>query len=165
MANLIDSSYFTGELLVPNTTGTHPALSINTEELARFIVLYEREYLIKLLGKELYDEFIAHQSESWAVSLIAQLKDSTLKISPIAFYIWYWWKCHNTTNITAQGEEYSSNENATVINPMHRLQHAYNKCVEMTYDVWEWMQANVDTFPVVPAPDFDSFRPINTFNI
>lgn len=165
MANLIDSSYFNGEILVPNITGSHPAQTVNVTELDRFIVLYERDYLIKLLGKTLYAEFIAQQTESWAVSLIGQLRDSTLKISPIAYYIWYWWKCHNTTQITAQGEAAANNENAGIVSPMHRLQNAYNSCVNLTYDVLEWMEANQSTFPSVPVPDFQAFRPINTLGI
>lgn len=165
MANLIDSSYFVGELLIPNTTGNHPAQTVNTTELDRFILLYEREYLIKLLGKTLYDEFIAHPTDSWVVDLTSQLRDSTLKISPIACYIWYWWKCHNTTQTTAQGEAIANNENASMTSPMQRLMKAYNDCVNMTYDVLQWLKDNESLLPSVPEPDYDSFKPLNFLGI
>ena len=84
---LIDTSYFIGEITVPNigSVSGNPAASINLAELNRLILIYEKDYLVKLLGKALYDVFIANPSATWVVSLTAQLKDTTNKISPIAY--------------------------------------------------------------------------------
>jgi len=164
---LIDTSYFQGEISIPNiTSGSgNPAASINLAEVNRLILIYENDYLVKLLGKDLYDVFIDNPSASWVVSLTAQLRDTTNKISPIAYYVWYWWKRNNTTTTSALGELTANAENANITGAIMKQITAFNTCVNLTCDVLDWMDENSSIFPSSPEPDLNAFRPINDFGI
>jgi hypothetical protein len=54
MSNIVQTTDFkTGEFRIPKTT-------FQTETVQKFIDKYERKYLIRLFGRELYDLFIAN---------------------------------------------------------------------------------------------------------
>lgn len=55
MANLIDTSYFVGDIEIPNISQAEIAANVNES-----IVKYEREVLIALLGYALYKELTEH---------------------------------------------------------------------------------------------------------
>ena len=164
---LIDTSYFIGEITVPNigSVSGNPAASINLAELNRLILIYEKDYLVKLLGKALYDVFIANPSADWVVSLTAQLKDTTNKISPIAYYVWHWWKRNNASMTSEMGEFAAKSENASTNSNIMKQITGFNTCVSLTCDVLDWMDENSTIFPSAPETDLYAFRPINDFGI
>lgn len=89
--SIIDRTYFTfGTTLIPNISAAKiqaPVIaSSNQDDLDRAISIYEEEYLRLVLG-DLFDEF--NETEQKWIDLIGVLRDSTLKRSPIANYVFY----------------------------------------------------------------------------
>jgi len=167
VANLIDRTYLVGEILIPNiiSGSGHPAATINQTDVDRLITKYEKKYLKRLLGKDLYKAFIENQLEAWAVALIAELRDTVNKVSPIAYYVWCAWKRDNTTRIGSGGEVQTKNENADTVSPTYRMLTNWNECIDLTCDVLDWMDENAYLFPVAADTDYDTFRPMNEFGI
>lgn len=164
---VIDSSYFVGEREVPNISGTHPAATINLEVLNRVITVYERDYLVKLLGETLYDEFITDlgTSEAWATGLRDELRDSTLKTSPVADYCYYYWLRKTLSNTTSGGQTEQTSENSTAVSPMQKMAEAWNSCIRLTVEVIQYLNENRSSFPSTPETSVYLTRYTNTFNI
>ena len=164
---IIDSSYFVGELNVPNITGSNPVVAVNLAGLNRLITLYERLYLLKLLGETLYDEFIADlaTSETWATGLRDELRDATNKISPIAYYVYYYWLRNAATYMTSGGEVEQKSENATQSSPALRMSEAYNQMVRLTVKVLAYINDESDSFPSPAITETGWLRNVNTFGI
>lgn len=164
--SLIDSSYFVGDLFIPNLEGNHPVALQNLTTLNQVITTYEKNYLVKLLGPTLYGEFITAltTSETWATELQAELVDSVDKTSPIAYYVFYWWYRNQISMITNQGESESKSENSINVSPGLRLQMAYNRAIDLTYDVVDYMDDAVN-LPSDPVTDPYLLYKVNHFNI
>lgn len=162
---IIDSSYFVGEISIPNITGTSPIVTVNLANLNRLISIYEKDYLTRLLGSTLYDEFIADllTSEAWATALRDELRDATLKLSPIAYYVYYFWLRESSTYVTSGGQQEAKAENAVSSSPALRMVEAYNRMVRMTEDVLEYMAD--EAFTKSPVTEYTWLRKINTMNI
>ena len=165
--SLIDSSYFVEDISVPNISGSHPAASVNLASLNRAILTYERDYLTRLLGPTLYDEFITDlaASEPWATGLRDELRDTTNLISPIAFYVWYYWMRRNATAITGSGAAEAKHENATTVSPAVDMCEAYNKAMRMTWDVIDYLNEHADDLPSARVTESNWLHPINPFGI
>ena len=165
--SVIDSSYFVGERSVPNITGTHPAVTVNLASLDRLILIYEKDYLTRLLGKTLYDEFIAALalSTEWATGLRDALRDSTLKTSPIADYVWYFWMRQQATLITTGGATEQKSENSVNVSPSRLMTEAYNSAIKGTWDVINYLDEHYTDLPSARVTESEWLRPINVFGI
>ena len=165
--SVIDSSYFVGERSVPNITGTHPAVTVNLASLDRLILIYEKDYLTRLLGKTLYDEFIAALalSTAWATGLLDALRDSTLKTSPIADYVWYFWMRQQATLITTGGATEQKSENSVNVSPSRLMIEAYNSAIKGTCDVIDYLDEHYTDLPSSRVTEPEWLRPINVFGI
>lgn len=164
---VIDTSYFVSELLIPNISGTHAVVTENVAKLNKLITKYEKSYLRKLLGDTLYDVFITDltASESWAVDLRDQMRDTVNKVSPIANYVFYFWMKDSLTYTTSGGTIEQKSENGTQATAMRKMMDAWNDMVDLNDDLVDYMNDNYSSFPETPNTDLSLLRKINTFNI
>ena len=163
-----DSTYFIGEIFLPNLTGSLPEVTANVNEVNRFIAKYEPEYLIAVLGQSLYDAFVAGIKEAepaarWT-ALDGRLIDSTNKISPIADYVYYHIQEYRITATTAIGEVEQAAENAIISLNTGKMAKAYNNSVRKGIAIREWLSENSVTYPEYVESDF-SLSTLNTFGI
>lgn len=171
MSNLIDHTFFVGELNIPNTD--RPDVQ---ERLQYFIRKYEPMFLRQALGEALYGAFSNGLEEEpisvgWG-NLKARLvlEDGDFKYSPIAAYVYYWYMRDQATVTTGVGEAVPNTDNAQRASAMQKMVSAWN---EMCYEV-----ASLHTFlnasPEVYQPWDSKYSrgafitwcsPINTFNL
>lgn len=171
--SLIDTTYFVGEITILNLNAEGSFVEQgNVTELGRFITKYEAKFLIALLGQTLYDSFqsaIADAGESpltgsW-LDLQNKLVDSFNKLSPIANYVYYWYKRNNSTSTTAQGETVQKSENAVNVADYTKMVRAWNEMSDQSDLIWEWLCENVDTYTGFDSTSFQGFGKMNTFGI
>lgn len=135
--SLIDKTYFTKEINIPDSTYNDLTLSI-----AR----YEKEILIRLLGYELWklvDAYDADTSPQRIIDLVVGVEydvdDNTIKwnglvnsdlVSLIAYYVFWQYQRNNQTFTTHTGEAKTKKENAEPIGAAQRMSFAWYKCRE-----------------------------------
>lgn len=186
---LIDSTYFTGEILLTNKT----ALATDITEA---ITRYEKEILISLLGYKLYKEMIAAPTVEPYKSLIegaefeltfdgvTQLlkwvgfKNSD-KESLVAYYVYYKYQERNFVKPSGIGTVKPKAENAEPVTPIYKMVNAWNNMVELygtalcveilqpdgtTYDdkasAFNYLSVNLALFPDWV---YKPIQPINPF--
>jgi len=140
MANLIDNSYFTGEINLPGELLTGTFATIDS-----YIAKYEKEFLIKLLGYDVYKDLLANplnyagliNGEEYSVQFNGAktvkwigLKN-TEKISPIAYYVYYHFMRDLATATATTGQTMPISENSAVISMSHKLVFAWNAMIEL----------------------------------
>ena len=149
----VDSTYFdSGIMLVPNQTSIVGGVTLtsNKDELNKYIARYGVAFMKRLLGS-LYEDYTENPtSEKW-VALNAKLFDTTLKISPIANYVFFFYYNQSTRRNTGAGVTVQKVENAvTVTNG--RLCEVWNEMVSMMTNgvdgVLDWLSesAQVETY-------------------
>lgn len=127
MKNLIDESYFWGELeiqgLFKNAVGSLMGEAGNNaaSKFERYIKLYQRRYLDEMFfeGFEPNDE------------VIAMLANDELKTSPIANYIYYFYKRSNETFSTVAGEKQMQIVNTQIADYRAKMRNAWNEGVKI----------------------------------
>ena len=141
MANLIDSTYFKGDILLTNKTDLAADIS---EAIAR----YEKEILISLLGYKLYKQLVATPTVEPYKSLIEGaefeltfdgitqllkwngLKNSD-KESLIAFYTYYKYQERNFVKPSAISTVKAKAENAETVTPVWKMVNAWNEMIKL----------------------------------
>ena len=139
--SIIDSSYFTGEILITNK-------SDNLVGLAQAITQYEKEILISLLGYELYNIVVNNQESEPYKSLIEGaefeltfdgitqtlkwegLKNS-IKESLIAYYTYYKYQERNYIKPSGVGAIMPDAENSERVSPYPKMVNAWNRMIEL----------------------------------
>jgi len=144
--SLIDTSYFIGDILIPNTD--KPQVQ---EDIEQAIDQYEKEILQNLLGYTLWKDFSAEQDAPvqtrWidlinGVEFSFELHGNTIdtkwnglvnddKISFIAYYVYYKYLERNITKRTGIGNVKGKAENATVQNDVRKMVSAWQKFLEL----------------------------------
>lgn len=116
MTNKIDKTYFWGENKI---AGLSDATEINA-----YIAKYQPIYFKKMFG-----------TETPAAELVALVVDSTLKLSPLAnFVFYYWWKANiNTTTTTGMAS--LNAQNTTDQSPAQNMVTQWNEMVNMNIDL------------------------------
>ena len=166
--SLIDTSYYIGEYKVGNLDSTHPAAAINTADLTWFQTKYEKEFLIKIMGETMYDEFIAgldvgSPDAKWT-ALRNELRDETAKQSPIAAYVWYHYRLDKVTASGSFGETQAKGENSTPASSAGKLRNAWNYANTEAYKVAEWIGERMSTYTTADI-DLNRFYLNNDFGI
>jgi hypothetical protein len=166
---LIDSTYFIGEILLPNLTGSVPENQANVNEVTRFIAKYEPEYLEAVLGDELYEAFLAGLEEPDPIQqkwkdLQKKLVDTFNKVSPVADYIYAAIIDFRMTATTGLGEVESTAENSTIALNTGKMIQAYNNSVRKGRTVREWLVENAETYPEYEDSEF-TLSTVNIFGI
>lgn len=140
----------------PNNGVSADIYSTDIKELERAISLYEREYMIYLLGSELYSEYLSDMADTekalkWA-DFNTKLNDSTLKVSPIANYIYCKYVEDNSMQYNGRVFTTEKKENQDVIGMEKKLIKEWNRCVEMTSNFIDWLVLN----PVETTAEIDT---------
>jgi hypothetical protein len=157
---LIDETYFTGELSLPNisvngdvSSGFALALrTVGENNLGVFVDRYVTDYLIRLFGRELAQKFLEEiekplPGQIW-LDLKAQLLVSygSYKASPLANYVYYWVMRDARTKTTMAGEADPDFDNAGNANNGNKMVKAWNDMVNMTFDVHNWFCRNMEHY-------------------
>ncbi len=72
---------------------------------------------------------------------------STIKVSPIANYVFYHYVENKTTDFTLTGEVQSSTDNNRTVSPVERLVDTWNRMVDMNLSLRNFLQANKAIYP------------------
>lgn len=151
--SLIDITYFDGsELNIPNTD------KLEVQELVTTIITkYEDDFLRRLMGYPLYKAFMAGlpvtagtpqriidlvngkeytSLQGFLTQYRGLLITEPAQMSPIANYIYYWYRRLNATQFTGIGEVMTTAENSTNQSPNQKMATAWN---EMCRWVWEFV--------------------------
>jgi hypothetical protein len=165
MANLIDTTYFDGGLILAGITDSSVSIPVTAA-----IVRYEPEYLGKVLGPSLYVAYAAgiaagSPEARWTAlrdgvsSFTAAsngrtyiwpgFRDATTKLSPIADYVYWHYRNKNISQTTQSGEAVAKSENATIISPILDMVAAWNHMVSVNEILFRLLYKNDD------YPEFD----------
>ncbi|MCK5607628.1 hypothetical protein KAR91_37435 [Candidatus Pacearchaeota archaeon] len=147
MAQLIDTTYFVGEISLPARV-----LTGDFADISPFIVKYEREALIELIGYTLYKQLkveidAASYTTKWDRLVngheytIDYLGDSHLVKwnglinseldSLLAYYIYYRYVQYHITHTSSVGEVLNLTENSARISASQKMVDAWNKFVDL----------------------------------
>jgi hypothetical protein len=176
---LIDKSYFVGERLI------YP----KDEALDLFIIQREPEFLIHVLGYGFYQELAAAVDASPSIGLAQHwidlrdgvnytyhtypirwrgLVEVTPKRSPIADYVYYWYRRDQLTQTTSMGEKKTATENSLNADAGQKMVLAWNEMCEWIWD----LRAYLNTSGTSVYPNWNSgnwngrlFRKISMFNL
>lgn len=173
---IIDTSYFVGEITIPNLS--QPATKTALE---RVIANKEAEILEDVLGYELYKLLKASPEVDRFKNIIegaeftntegklkkwAGLKNAD-KQSPIAQLAYYWYQRQNATQTSGIGEVLAMPENSANKPNIHKLVQAYNKGVEMIGNEREPKAASLYNYlycsGLYPEWDFKEYKYINAW--
>lgn len=160
MANLIDTSYFIGDINVPLRNDT-----LLDEVFLASIAQYEPEVLKSLLGYTLYKALklqidAASYSAPWddfvnGAEFSFEFNGSTInekweglvnssKKSLIAYYIYYWHRKYNETSYSGIGEDKAKGENSVIVSPIEKIAWANNRMVDLYGNVPRRIRKYVD---------------------
>lgn len=159
MANLIDSTYFKGDILLTNKTAL-------ATDISDAIDKYEKEILISLLGYKLYSLLVATPTIEPYKSLIDGAEfdltfdgitqtvkwpglANTEKESLIAYYVYCKYQEIMATRPTAVSTAKPQAEAVELVTPLYKITAAWNKMIEM-YGQYPYME----TIFIPVAADF-----------
>lgn len=160
-SQIIDSTYFTGEILLTNKTAL-------TDDLTQSINQYGKEILISLLGYSLYKSMMSDSTSEPYKSLIEGaefemtfdgitqtlkwegLKNTALE-SLIAYYVYYKYQERNITRPSGIGIIKPKAENSEVDDPTIKMTNAWNRMIELYgFFPYSWFR---DTSAKIIQPD------------
>lgn len=176
MPTITTYDYYTGEIMIPGI-----GVSDSAEQLAltEAIARYEPECLKKLLGVELYGLFwpayLASIDEDNPVALDARYDyilnghnyaisevsytwgglKNTLKLSPLAYYVWY--RYTSDPSYTGVGVVSPNSENASKINPAPKYCRVWNQMVDWNRDLHDMLEG-LDVSDTSLYPEFESAK-------
>jgi len=152
MANIIDTTYFIGDISLP--------VDNIAEKLNSKIKTYEPEILTRILGYDLYKKMLASQSTEPYKSLIEgkeyQVDDiwynwrglkNTNKESLIAYYVWFMFVQLDSSFVSGSGIKQLNSENATVMDNGYLQRSNWNKMVEWIEEMNQFIANNISDYP------------------
>lgn len=167
MPNIVNQTFFVGELQFPNLT--HAA---DLEKLTTFINKYEPECLLKILGYPLYKLFGSESSQRMTDLLSGQeytdgenclrkwqgIKHDTT-ISLIANYVYFFLLRNNASHTSGVGTRLSKPEAATAFSPADKMANAWNFFSSEVYDMTHflWLKKGIDGLRVYPEFTYHQF--------
>jgi hypothetical protein len=168
MANQISTEYLkNGFVTIPNIDGSNEINTAIKNTLELYIGIKEPQYLLLMLGADLYAEYLLGIAvvptplAKWT-NLKNQLLNSTLKISPIANYAYFFYA---QEKISKEISEETPN-----FFTFNRCVQAWNEMVKMNLVIYKFLFDNIDTYTSF-APDYENeqylelFKPLNNFGI
>ena len=183
MANLIDKTYFVGDISLPSQK-----LDGTLSNIDSYITKYEKEILMQLLGYDLYKDFIANPTDArWVefkdgaeYTVKSGASEYTVKwnglvntdlVSLIAYYIYFNYMRDLVTHTSGIGEVLSASENAARITPSDKMVHAWNEHIAiygkltddaLTPSAYRFLKENEDDYDLWI---FRTKKTINSFGI
>ena len=167
MTNLIDLSYFHGNVSIPNL-GINEG---NTASVNDFIVKYEKKFLSEILGYKMYSQLVTAYTPTAPISGIwfdlvngkrfidslgrdnyfgglADISEGdSYKLSPIANYIYWQFMKNTATNTVGIGESITATENAFRVSPKDKMVTAWNEMVEWNMIMDDFIKQNEEKYP------------------
>lgn len=113
------------------------------ENVQSFIDEYETEFLKKLLGVDLYNDFIAGLALEPIPEKWVQLRDETDLKMMIKCYVYYHYMESETTTTSGTGVIKAKNENSIPANNWDKLVKAWNRMANAT----RLFDLSTDTYP------------------
>ena len=183
--SLINATYFVGNLNIPNATEATVASAINF-----YINKYEKEFLVKLFGYQLYKAYGANTSEQrfkdifdgceytdyngntakWNGLIEVLVPEPTApattpigqKQSIIANYVYFYYRKYNMTQFTGIGEVVTSaSEGSTIVSPRRKVIAVWNEIHSAVSELIAYMDMNQDKYPEWPIED--KYKALDTF--
>lgn len=148
-----------GALALATPSTTNDALRGYIES---FIKRYEPEYLGKLLGEELYNDFLAYSkggSSSYADKW--EIFKSTIvegKTSPIANYVYFFMIRSSQSTATFNGVRI---DGENLVSPRHKMIDAWNNMVKHNIKIYSWLCNELKNIP----SEQELFEMINVFDV
>ena len=178
----LDSTYFQGELYLPNlkynipeASGTQKRLqTVGENTLGWFIAKYEPEFMKMLLGSRLYSNFIDGMKEEYPAQVWIDLRDvifpqGEYNLSPAANYVFYWTLRRGRTQTSMKGEERSISDFAMLAADKNVLVKAWNDMLNPVAAIREFIFDNWDAYKEYAngrgCVCNCGFRPINVWNL
>lgn len=167
---ILDKTYFFNEITLP--TGNANV----TATIESFLIQYELEYLQKSMSYPFWKLFNAHTADlsgRWydllnggeyydAEGILQKFEGLKKKgRTPIAPYVYYWFRRMYTTDTTSVGEDQGDVQNASPVSPYMKMARAWNIMSEYTCQMWDYLRYAVDGDDVALFPEFD----INNVNV
>jgi hypothetical protein len=182
--NLIDSTYFTGEIALPgfqrnaNVTGAAKILqTVGEQDLNHFIRKYQKKYLDVIIGNSLSAALFEGLSlpeddpdrEIW-LSLKNRLANDEEKTSPIANCVYFFIMRYGRTQTAPTGEKKARSSSAANVSGRDKIGFAFNEMVRMNFEFLAWLENSFDTYKAywgnhLIDMENDLFIPINTYNL
>jgi hypothetical protein len=159
---LIDHTYFRGLLTIGDISkGNSPVVGNTVNDT--FIPIYEKEYLRKALGDELYLDFIAGLAEDPIAQKWLDLRDGIVytvndkryvwqgfvnsdKVSPIANYVYIEYMTNNAVQSTGTGTGVNNQQNATPVSPSAKIQRASSDMLTMNDSLYYYLRNHTDDY-------------------
>lgn len=151
----LSASYFTGELRIPNISGSSTVETANLAYLTLMIAKYEKKFLRGLLGDNLFALYDAEVSKTTPQTsgiyfdLNAQIysESTPLYESPAAGYVYFhYWRSKQTETV-GLGESASRLENADLVSSAGKMVAAWNEMSEQVDDVRAWIEEHLTDYP------------------
>lgn len=176
----LDSTYFNNELAMPNLksiklSGVAEVLeTVGNQSLYWYIEKYERQYLIDLLGYELYARMIdelegMEESEEPVKNAWTDLRDmifvksGNYNFSPAANYVYFYANRSGQTQTSMNGEVRARQDNASIVSADYKLVKAWNDMVDMSERIRKYLYANKNVYGEIKGAR--EWRYINSFGI
>lgn len=157
MANLLDTSYFIGNLKIPIDESGILA------KLNQAIKIYEPEILQKVLGYDLYRSFLYGLLEDPILPKWTDLQNgkeyqidgiyknwrgllNVNKDSLIAYYVWLKFVQSDGSYISGSGIVQSKSENSEVDLTYKSIAINYNRMIEMVKELNDFINANISDY-------------------
>lgn len=175
---IIDATYFQGAIEIAQKT--EPA---NAAALNKFMVDYETQFLNKLLGYELAKNFVAGIADDPVVDKWKDIRDgkeftcagvltkwigfsNTVKLSPIANYVYTEWQRYKVSESTGLGEKKMTFAGAINYSPSLKISDAWNQMVDWNRTLDSFLRENATTYPEYKTNHrCELFLYINTFGL
>lgn len=154
----INVSYFHGELTVAQITET----SVRND-ITSLIPKYADELIELLLGKPLYDAYVAGMLEvgppaQWT-ALDNKIYDENNFLSPAANYVYWYYQRNLATQTTGTGEKLMKTENSVSVGNGPKAKLMWNDMVKQNKKIIAFIKSNLVDYPQYIDPVFDSSTP------
>lgn len=173
--SLIDSTFFIRELTIAQlgqADGNEALFNLMLEK-------YEPLFLRQALGYEFSQLMLNNQTEQRFVDLLEGaeytyksvkyywqgLVNDTLKTSPIANFVFYWFVRSQYEQQVGAGTMKPLSENATIVAPEYSMIFAWNEMVDYIHQMRNFLYVNSATYPEYSITQVKCFEKINHYGI
>jgi hypothetical protein len=125
--------------------------SVGENGLADYIVKFEAEYLISLLGETLYKNFMTGIAAGSPLQIWIDMKEaltheSTTKLSPIAYYVYCYLMDEGQTITTIKGEKKAKADYTVSVSASQKVVNAWYWMVRYSGRFYRWLHENWNSY-------------------
>lgn len=160
--SFLNSSYFWGTLRLPMLNARSEAVgissqgTISTQEilLKEYIDTFEPEFLLKLLGDSLYENFMEGISKTSPEKIWVDLRDMIFRdsgiknypnpISPCANYVYVMIRRETKSLDMLKGNGMQQVSSVTHTNDNRKMVDAWNRMLRYVYEIYDFIDENED---------------------